>query len=225
MRQLLRHSRARAPRLGIAVLASLSLVLVGQASAHAQTWDKQTMIDFATTQPVKGFSKLMRGSDGITTKIRTSAPAEHAVTFWYVVFNAPGNCNTGACGEDDLFIGGDPANGPNLEIIEKARISVVFGGDGAVSNPAGRLALDGGLAEGEVPAGANQVVIGELSDGALIPGPVTGLEDAQAAEIHIVLQSHGAPVSDPADLAEQLSGFMTHCNPECVDFQFAVHLP
>ena len=101
----------------------------------------------------------------------------------------------------------------------------MHGGDGAAGNPAGRVVLDGGLAEGEVPTGAAQVVIGHPDDGALVPGPVTGLEDAPAAEVHVVLQDHGPAHEDPTLLASQLSGFQAACNPGCVDVQFAVHLP
>lgn len=104
-------------------------------------------------------------------------------------------------------------------------ISVVFGGDGTVVNPGGRFALNGGLAEGAVPTGTNQIVIGLADDGELVPGPVTGLEDAQGAEVHIVLQDHGQAHDNPALLASQLSGFNTACNPECTDIQFAVHMP
>lgn len=99
---------------------------------------------------------------------------------------------------------------------------MIYGGDGAVANPAGRVALDGGLAEGEIPTGTNQVAIGAA--GALVPlRPATGQDDAQAAEVHLVLQDHGTAHTDPAQLAAQLSGFNTACNPVCVDVQFAVH--
>jgi hypothetical protein len=166
---------------------------------------------------------LDRSDDAITSKMRTAATAGHAVTIWYVIFNVPENCNTGACGEDDIFVDGDPESGFNLTQINSARVSVVYGGDGDVVNRGGRVALDGGLAEGEVPTGSVPVVIGDPEDGALVPGPVTGLEDAQTAEIHIVLQDHGPAHDDSELLEQQLTGFQTACNPECVDVQFAVH--
>lgn len=111
-----------------------------------------------------------------------------------MIFNAPDNCNTD--GEDDIFVGGDPANGFDLAQIEAARVSVVHGGDGEVVNP---------------------------DDGALVPGPATGLEDARTAEVHIVLQDHGQAHDDPELLEDELSGFNTACNPGCVDFQYAIH--
>lgn len=215
----------RQVRVVIAALSALLLVAVASQPSSAAPPDKQAVHDFATEQPVTGaFSMLNRSDEAIASKIRTAATPRHAVTVWYVIFNAPENCSDGMCGEDDLFL--DPAlggaGGFNATQIDAARISVVYGGDGGVVNPGGRLALDGGLAEGEVPTGTNQVVIG--AEGALVPlSPVTGLEDAQTAEIHVVLQDHGQAHDDPVLLASQLSGFNTACNPMCVDIQFAVH--
>ena len=206
-----------------ALPALLLTALVAQAATAAPP-DKQPLHDFATQEPITGaFSMVGRSDDAITSKIRTAVSPGHAVTIWYVIFNDPKSCNTGACGEDDIFVDGDPELGFNLAQIDAARISVVYGGDGGVVNPGGRLALDGGLAEGEVPIGSVPVVIGDLDDGALVPGPVTGLEDAQTAEVHIVLQDHGRAHDDPELLEQQLTGFQTACNPECVDVQFAVH--
>lgn len=198
---------------------------IGMAPAAHAAQDKQPLNSFATGEPITGaYSKLSRSDTAIATQIRTAATAGDAVTVWYVIFNAPAACSD-ACGEDDIFTGGDPNQGFNFDQINAARISVVFGGDGDVVNPGGRLALDGGLAEGAVPTGTNQVVIGRAEDGALVPGPVTGLEDATGAELHIVLQDHGTAHEDPDLLASQLSGFKTACNPECTDIQFAVHQP
>lgn len=53
---------------------------------------------------------------------------------------------------------------------------------------------------------------------------MTGLEDAQTAEIHIVLQDHGMAHTDPVLIEQQLTGFQTECNEVCVDVQFAVHM-
>lgn len=207
-----------------AVLPALLLTAVVAQTATAAPPDKQTLHDFATQEPITGaFSMVVRSDDAIRSKLRTAAPPGHAVTIWYVIFNVPENCNTGGCGEDDIFVDGDPESGFNLAQIDAARVSVVYGGDGGVVNPGGRLALEGRLAEDEVPTGSVPVVIGEPDDGALVPGPVTGLENAQAAEVHIVLQDHGQAHDDPVLLGQQLTGFQTACNPECVDVQFAIH--
>jgi hypothetical protein len=199
---------------------ALFLLALPQA-AFAGSEERQPMIDFATGQAVTGsFSVLERQRDGVATKIRTQVTGGNAYTAWYVIFNNPDECS-GDCGEDDIF----NADGSfNFESINAARISVVWAKTGGVANPAGRLALDGGLGVGEVPNGGPgiKVVIGLPSDGAIVPGPVTGLETT-AAEIHLVIQDHGPAHSDPALLELQTTSFMGACNPDCVDIQFAVH--
>lgn len=209
------------------VIADVALLGVAAPQvAVAASQDKQPLFEFATGDPVAGaFSKLDRSASAIATKVRTSATAGDVVTMWYVIFNQPAACSDGVCGEDDIFLGGDPSQGFDFTQINAAEVSVVFGGDGAVVNPGGRLALNGGLAEGAVPSGENQVVIGRAEDGALVPGPVTGLQDATGAEVHVVLQDHGPAQADPDLLAAQMSGFNTACNPVCTDIQFAMHLP
>jgi hypothetical protein len=215
------------PRPVLAAVAGGGAVLLAAVApqpAVATPQDKQPVLSFHTGEPITGaFSMLDRSDDAVTSKIRSSAAPGHAVTSWYVIFNLPENCNTGGCGEDDIFVGGVQAAGFDLAQIAEAGVSVVYGGDGDVVNPGGRLRLHGGLSEGEVPTGSLPVVIGLPSDGALVPSPVTGLEDAQNAEIHIVLQDHGPAQTDPDLLQEQLSGFRTACNPDCDDVQFAVH--
>lgn len=219
------RGRASRPiRVPVALLALLLVLAVVPQVAIAGTPDKQPLHDFVTGEPITGtFSMLERSDDAVASRIRTAATPGHAVTIWYVIFNAREHCNGGACGEDDIFINGDPTQGFNATQIEAARISVVYGGDGDVVNPGGRVALDGGLAEGEVPTGSFPVVIGDPDDGAPVPSPVTGVEDAMTAEIHIVLQDHGLAQEDPELLEVQLTGFNTACNPDCVDVQFAVH--
>ena len=202
----------------------MTAVVAGPQVAGGAPKDKQPVIDDATMIPVTGaFSQLDRSEDGVATKVRTAANSGHANTLWYVIFNAPENCNGGVCGEDDIFV----APGvPNEDQIQAARVSVLWSGAGAVTNPAGRLSLGGGLAEGEVPDGPNQVVIGRGDDGALVPlSPVTGLEDALGAEVHIVVQDHGPAHEDQTLRDMQLTQFMGACNPDCVDIQFAVHQP
>jgi hypothetical protein len=188
--------------------------------ALAGTKEKQPVVDMTTEQPIAGaFAQLDRSADGVASKIRTRVAAGHAFTVWYVIFNEPAECSDGECGEDDIFI---EEGVLNVDQIEAARISVVWGSSGGVANPAGRISLDGGLAVGEVPGGAGQVLIGKASDGALVPvGVVTGLEDP-SAEIHLVVQDHGAAQSDPELLAQQTSSFQGACNPDCVDVQFTV---
>lgn len=225
----------RQVRLVIAALSAVLLVAVTAQPSSAASPDKQPLHDYATEQPITAtYSMLDRSDEAIASRIRTAATPGHAVTLWYVIFNTPALCKDvdpdtdelipGECSADDIFL--DPAAGGaggfNATQIDAARISVVYGGDGGVVNPGGRLALDGGLTESEVPTGTNQVVIG--SEGALVPlSPVSGLEHAQTAEVHIVLQDHGLAHDNPDLLAAQVSSFNGECNPACVDVQFAIH--
>jgi hypothetical protein len=203
-------------------------MVVWSQAASAAPREKVDVFEAATGAKVAGaFSMLNRADEGVTTKVRTRARPGHALTLWYVIFNAPENCSEGVCGEDDVFVDpNDHSAGFNAAQITAARVSVVWGSAGAVANPAGRLKLDGHIRVGEVPAGANQVVIGRGEDGALVPlGAVTGLEDAQGAVIIIVLQDHGAAHDAAALLGMQLTSFQGACNPTCEDAQMAVHVP
>lgn len=208
-----------------AIVAAVAMV---GGTAHADPKDRVAMHDFATGAAIdKTWATLDRTMDGVSTAVHTRDHAGHAYTLWYVIFNNPSACSDGVCNEDDIFI--DPPPAPvqfNAEQIEAAQISVVSAGRGDVANATGRIQLHGGLDVGEVPTGANRVVIGRAEDGALVPfSPVTGLTDAFAAEIHLVLQDHGMAHTDADDLERQLTEFQGACNPMCVDPQFAVFLP
>jgi hypothetical protein len=207
----------------------MTAVVAWPQAALAAPKDKANVFDFATGEPVAGaFAMLDRADDRVATKVRTHAAGGNAYTLWYVIFNAPEACSDGVCGEDDVLDFGDdnPFFPFNADQIEAARISVVWGNTGAVANAAGRLKLDGGLAVGEVPDGPQQILVGRAEDGALAGlSPVTGLEDAARAEIHLVVQDHGAAHDDPELLNMQLTQFEGACNPHCADVQYAVHLP
>lgn len=222
----------RSATLASAGALALVLPLMPQAATAAEVVrDKQPVYDFATGEAIPDSRSVLwriDDEDGdveerIASRVRTTATPRHIVTIWYVVFNAPDECNTDGCGEDDIFVGGDPANGFDLDQIEAAEVSVVFGGDGGVVWRDGRLRLHGGLGEGEVPDGEHQVVIGHPDDGSLVSSPVTGILDVEESEVHLVLQDHGRRHRDPDLRAQQLTQFHGACNPECVDIQFAVH--
>jgi hypothetical protein len=230
----------RATRVAIAAAALLALVFTVSAAGATGEPDKQPMLGVETgvaglgpSEPITGsFSALRRGDDRVTTQIRTASTPGLAISLWYVIFNAPEQCDA-ACGLDDillmdgdgnLVLDADDQPILNQAQIDAARISIVYGGDGALVNPGGRLKLDGGLREGEIPTELGQVVVGHPDDGPVFgPGVVTGLEDAQNAEIHPVLQHHGQAHDDPDLQEQQLTTFFGACNPECGDDQFAVH--
>lgn len=225
------HVRLAAP--AAAGVLALSLALVPQtavAKDHVER-DRQPVYDFATGEQVpRAWSVLWRidddhgGEDRIASRVRTWGTPRHAVTLWYVVFNDPGNCSDGVCGEDDIFVDGMMDKGPDLDAIDEAEVSVVYAA-GRVVRRSGRVVLRGGLEEDEVPGGTNQVVIGHPDDGSLIPSPVTGIKDVEESEVHVVVQDHGRAHRNRALRHQQLTQFQGACNPDCVDIQFAVHLP
>ncbi len=208
---------------------ALLVPLMPQAATAAEVVrDRQQVHDFASGEPIPGTRSVLwrvDDEDGdveehVASRVRTKAERRHALTLWYVVFNDPGECNTDGCGEDDIF-GADGK--PDLEQIDKAGISVVSAGRGAVVGRHGHVRLSGGLAEDEVPTGPGRVVIGETEHGALIPSSVTGILDVEHAEVHLVIQDHGKAHRDRKLRRQQLTQFHGACNPECVDIQFAVH--
>jgi hypothetical protein len=62
------------------------------------------------------------------------------------------------------------------------------------------------------------------SGGSLFPQPSPGLIDAETAEIHIVVRSHGPFI--PGMIPEQIHTVEGDCDPSvCEDLQFAIHQP
>jgi hypothetical protein len=86
--------------------------------------------------------------------------------------------------------------------------SILWSGFGGVANPAGKLDFAIVLVEGSPP-------------GQVLFGP--GLTDADQAEIHLIVRSHGPASDDPAVLEAQLSSVGGGCDIfACEDVQFAV---
>jgi hypothetical protein len=169
-----------------------------------------------------GDATLVRNASGVSMTIRSSVEGEltefgallgedftpgDATTNWWVVFNHPGNCSDGVCGEDDVLdalLGGDPNN---------VLVDILF--------------ATGHIANSQWQAGAS-LREGDTG-GSLRPGfglePI-GLIDSMAAEIHIVVRSHG-PASDLA--AGEIAGAISSVDGGCLintcgDPQFAVFL-
>ena len=169
-----------------------------------------------------GHSQLWRSDDHVRMGFKTSelAPRE-ALTIWWVVFNEPENCSAPGCGEDDIFVDGNPALGLNDAQIIAADIVAGYA-TGALASSGGQANLHATLGEGEI---GPEVLFGA---GAL-------LKDARNAEVHLVARSHWVAVPGLED--EQTGSFAGGCtvflNPperpdaegECGDIQFAVHLP
>ena len=139
-----------------------------------------------------GQARLQRLADRVVLNLRSSELEAGAVyTVWFVVFNNPEYCD-GACGADEL---GDP------DVVTS-----VLWGNGRLINQSGLGSFTATLQENNAP-------------GEIISGP--GLLDAQGAEIHAVLRTHGAPI--PSQLHEQLTTLAGGCDVNtCANQQFAV---
>ena len=118
---------------------------------------------------VQGSSaRLARHDNAVWLQINTTDLPEGAFTVWWVIFNNPGAC-VGGCGEDDLF---RPAVGA----------SVLWATGGIVGrNGVGHFRAH--LEEGELPGMPGQI---------LLPGPP--LQNAEAADIHVIVRYHGLVV-------------------------------
>lgn len=195
----------------VAELEQMPVEFLGKAASNVT--DVLTFGD----EHVVGTSRLLRTDSGVSFALRTSAlePGE-VVTLWLVIFNEPDECDEG-CGEDDLF-------NPD------AKVDVLYG--------AGRVI--GGTGETNY-AGRRNVGDNDGSIFAELGLEAHGLLDAHAAEIHLVVRSHGPKI--PNLTGEMLHTFNAGCEVppgfpdplpeelgapgpnECEDVQFAVHMP
>lgn len=163
----------------------------------------------------------------------------HAVTMWWVIFNAPENCiaSPGAaeqCGPVDVF--GQPyldsvqSGQPDPTLIMPnlpSGLAVVYA-TGGISGKSGRVRLAASIyrtqAEGLNLGGANLIDPMGLGRGYSNPG----------AEVHLVVRDHGRRVRH--DRISQITGFLDpYCSDPalgveggrnvCEDIQFAVFAP
>jgi len=147
-----------------------------------------------------GDSQLVRTPNGVSMNLQTTElDAGAAYTVWWIIFNNPEYCQSTPCGPGDLLPnGGDP-------MVDSSVVWAtghVIGGTGAATFAA-HLQVD-------KPKG--QVLFGN------------GLQNAQGAEIHLVVRSHGQPI--PGQVDEQISTFEGGCDVNvCEDQQFTIHLP
>lgn len=160
-----------------------------------------------------GESRLVRNSAGATLSAHTAGLPAGAYTNWWVIFNDPAECSDD-CGKDDVFVDGDPANGPDIDQILAAKIDVVFGTGHVVGGPRANFAShrskgdsDGSLFEGLYAAN------GMEAPGLMMP---------MTAEVHLIIRYHGE--AEPGRIPTQIHTVEADClPPECVDSAFAVH--
>lgn len=209
-----------------AALAALTVLLTVMTAAPGQagknlTWSTSDVAAFADPGTRIGTSHLIRTRWGVHGTFRTSElPSREALTLWWVVFNNPQGCSD-PCGEDDIFVNGDPTEGLNAAGIAAADIVAAYA-DGVVGNKNGRAFMSAWLSQGAL---VSEIIFGV--------GPT--LKDAHAAEVHLVARSHGPAI--PGMIKVQTGSYAGGCevflNPpevpdaegECADIHFAVHLP
>ncbi len=166
------------------------------------------------------------------------------MTAWWVVFNNPEDCefptqdadgnDIGMCGLDDIIAVGDGSAGGDPRIC-------IFQATGtATANWTGNLAayLPRTEPEGfdvtsmDTPANELDCTPDELGLDEL---PLGGLLDPETAEVHFVARLHDdAPKKTDVtfdrrtareDLVDMLTTVNGGCPSDCVDVQFAIHLP
>lgn len=202
----------------IASDSATELVPKKHAAEQAATHSTSTVYTFEGMNEV-GSSKLVRTKDGVSYTLETTGlEPGHVVTLWMIIFNNPEHCSN-SCGEDDLA---------NLD----ATVDVVYS-SGRVIGGTGTANYAGHRSEGD-------------NSGSIFPAwlglPSPGLIDAQAAEIHLLVHTHGPKI--PGLTNEMLHSFNAGCGPifnpalppvpeelgthgpnTCLDTQFAVHMP
>ena len=148
-------------------------------------------------------STVLMVASGIVYAGITFSDLDLAVTNWLVVVNYPEACASMPCTEEDIF-GSLPDNPTHATVCFLT---------GQIVRPNGKAIFSGRLGDG-------------TSHGCFFPmdpNPL-GLKDAMRAEIHVIVQEHGAPKQGRAGRARQLTIVGSDCNPDCVDTQFATHV-
>ncbi len=172
-----------------ALLTALLLLFpvgVGTATAEQAIHQRAEVLTFGDQQDV-GQARLLRTDDTVHTRARLSGIEPGVYTLWWVVWNAPENCQTPfVCTDTDLF-------DPDVEVA-------IGYGAGRVVEQSGRLNLAASLREGEELTGFPTEFRIPLAD---------ELVDARHAEIHLVLRSHGEKIAGLVD--EMLHTFNAGC--------------
>lgn len=165
---------------------------------------------------VTGAATLHRNGNGITVNYKTTGLMQnHAYTLWWVIWNKPENCD-GPCDDADFFI------------ADQVEVDVLYGG-GHVVGASGKGNFSATLKAGDDS--------GSINDLFGLP-PAGGLQvgNTMAAEVHMVLRSHGPAV--PGLVNEQIGSYEGGCEVdlppftdipdeigECGDMEFAIFLP
>ena len=166
-----------------------------------------------------GKSLLLRKKEkGVAMALKTHMIPNHTATIWWIIWNSPENCEGSPCGSDGDFE--NAGTGPG-----GTALSMMYA-TGNIVRSSGVGTFHAYLKEG--------VIQGSINDQVGVPD--LPLLDAEKAEVHLVVRSHGPRIPGMED--EQTSSYDGGCttnflpfeaiptNPgECGDIYFAVHLP
>jgi len=136
---------------------------------------------------------------------------ERAATNWLVIFNNTDGCATSPCSEADIVQGDFTIPDEPVFTGNAAEVAICYL-TGQVIQANGRATFAASFA-----AGQNYDCFHPFDFGKF------GLVD-DTAEVHIVLQEHGAALETGEGLEDQVAYFLGECNPDCNDTQFAIHL-
>lgn len=215
-------------RLGILVLAVLTILTMLAAAAPAAGAPAEHSTEPVFTIPppappsVVGSSTLVRTDNGVSARLHTSGlEPGHVVTLWWIVANAPEDCQAGLPGLSQC--------GPGDHVAGRGELSV--------HHAAGRIVRQDGTANYSA-----HLRVGDLSR-ALFEGE-PGLTDARAAEVILVVKTHGPKI--PRMTSDMLRTFAGGCeeapvppgltprpevfgtlgpNEGCAEIQVSVHSP
>ena len=204
--------------LAVVGLLAGALAAIGSVSArgNAAASDTSPVMDFQDHGGVivmnakqRGTSDLVRTVDGVGMNIDTTDLPVGAYTVWWAIFNSPGACSDGECGENDVL----PPN-----VNPDAEVSVLWATGGIV---------------GPDRMGHFSARLGVGVDGA--PGVILwgdGVTNPLAAEIHLIVRYHGpASFGDAAQLGAELTTVGASCSGDdtegfpCYEPQVSVHTP
>lgn len=183
-------------------------------SVHVQT---SPVLDPINGMAVIGEAQLKRQARGITAKYRTDGLIPgHTYTLWWVIWNKPENC---------IAYPG-PCDAPDFAIADEVAVEVMYAA-GRKANGKGEAVLTAHLNRDNASGTINDL-FGLSSYG--------GLHDPYAAEVHLVLRSHGPAI--PGQLDDQISSYLGGCTVflpdftevpdeegECADLHFAIFQP
>lgn len=172
--------------------------------AGGATFQSANLIVFDTGEVVGGAGTLLRETNAVELRTQMSGLDPNAAyTLWWIIFNNPEECTTGTapalCGAGDL----DPnRDGEGVNPVDGGvrNASAFITGNAGTANTRARMRV------GAPPTGPAMAGFGQLND-------------SVGAEIHIVVQTHGAPLV--GSVADQMTTPGAGCNTACTD-QFAI---